>query len=307
MDTDLVILGGGPAGLTAGMYAARARIPLIILERGQTGGQMAATATVDNYPGFTDPIFGAELAERMETQARKFGVTIQYGDVQSIERKTQGFTVSLESADPLQCQAIIIATGASPVKLGIPGELDLAGKGVSYCAVCDGPFFQGFDVAVVGGGDSAVEEAVYLTRFAGTVHIIHRRDDLRACKEIQEKALAEPRIVVHWSTIPVEIIGDGEVKGIRIRSVKTGQEETLSVGGVFFYVGLRPNSEPFRHLVETDSAGFVLTDQDMNCSNPGLFAAGDIRVKTLRQISTAIGDGAIAAYSAQHYLEKLPR
>jgi len=307
MDTDLVILGGGPAGLTAGMYASRARIPLIIVERGQTGGQMAATATVDNYPGFVEPILGFELAQRMETQARKFGVDIHYGDVQTINPQTPSFVINLDGGDPLRCKAIILATGASPVKLGIPGELELAGKGVSYCAVCDGPFFQGLDVAVVGGGDSAVEEAVYLTRFAGTVHVIHRRDELRACKEIQEKALAEPKIVVQWSTVPVEIIGNGEVKGIRIRSVKTGEEKILSVGGVFFYVGLRPNSEPFQTLVDTDAAGFVITDQEMRCSTPGVFAAGDIRAKTLRQISTAVGDGAVASYTAQHYLEELSK
>jgi len=305
MNPDLVILGGGPAGLTAGMYAARARIPLVLLEKGQTGGQMAATATVDNYPGMVDPIFGADLAQKMEMQARKFGLEIVPADVNLVSKTDQGFLVCLDSGETYSCRALILTTGASPVKLGIPGELALAGKGVSYCAVCDGPFFRDFEIAVVGGGDSAIEEAVYLTRFASRVHVIHRRDQLRACKEIQEKAFSEPKIVIHWSTLPVAVIGEKEVSALRIRSVKDGSEEDLSVGGVFFYVGLRPNSESFRELVLTDRGGFIITDQEMRCSIPGAFAAGDVRSKVLRQISTAVGDGATAAYAAQHYLENL--
>lgn len=305
MNPDLVILGGGPAGLTAGMYAARARIPLVLLEKGQTGGQMAATATVDNYPGMVDPIFGADLAQKMEMQARKFGLEIVPADVNLVSKTDQGFLVCLDSGETYSCRALILTTGASPVKLGIPGELALTGKGVSYCAVCDGPFFRDFEIAVVGGGDSAIEEAVYLTRFASRVHVIHRRDQLRACKEIQEKAFSEPKIVIHWSTLPVAVIGEKEVSALRIRSVRDGSEEDLSVGGVFFYVGLRPNSESFRELVLTDRGGFIITDQEMRCSIPGAFAAGDVRSKVLRQISTAVGDGATAAYAAQHYLENL--
>jgi len=305
MNPDLVILGGGPAGLTAGMYAARARIPLVLLEKGQTGGQMAATATVDNYPGIVDPIFGADLAQKMEMQARKFGLEIVPADVNLVSKTDQGFLVCLDSGETYSCRALILTTGASPVKLGIPGELALTGKGVSYCAVCDGPFFRDFEIAVVGGGDSAIEEAVYLTRFASRVHVIHRRDQLRACKEIQEKAFSEPKIVIHWSTLPVAVIGEKEVSALRIRSVRDGSEEDLSVGGVFFYVGLRPNSESFRELVLTDRGGFIITDQEMRCSIPGAFAAGDVRSKVLRQISTAVGDGATAAYAAQHYLENL--
>ncbi len=303
MKTDLVILGGGPAGLTAGMYAARARIPLVLLEKGQTGGQMAATATVDNYPGFVDPIFGLDLAERMEAQVRKFGAKIVQGDVTLVSGMGQEYQVAMDSGEVYICKALILATGASPVRLGIPGELDLGGRGVSYCAVCDGPFFNGLEVAVIGGGDSAVEEAVYLARFASKVHLIHRRDSLRACKEIQEKALAEPKVTIHWNTVPVAVLGEKEVTALRIRSTTDGSEQVLPVGGVFFYVGLQPNSESFRELVQTDKGGFIITDQEMRCSTPGIFAAGDVRSKSLRQISTAIGDGATAAYSAQHYLE----
>ncbi len=303
MDAELIILGGGPAGLTAAMYASRARIPLIVLEKGLPGGQIAATEMVENYPGFEQPIFGADLAQKMELQARNFGTEIVQADVTMVSTTPTGFSVATESGETHDCRALVIATGASPVKLGIPGELELAGRGVSYCAVCDGPFFRDLEVAVVGGGDSAVEEAVYLARFASKVHLIHRREQLRAVRHIQEKAFAEPKLQIHWSTVPERIIGEKEVLGLRIRSVKDGSEEDLPVGGVFFYVGLRPNNEGFRDLVRSDGAGFVITDEHMACSVPGVFAAGDIRSKKLRQIATAVGDGAIAAYVAQLYLE----
>jgi thioredoxin reductase (NADPH) len=303
MDTDIIILGGGPAGLTAAMYAARARIPLVVLEKGLAGGQMAATEMVENYPGFERPIFGADLALRMETQARNFGAQIVQAEVRQVLVTPNGFSVVTESDETHNCRALVIATGASPVKLGIPGELELAGRGVSYCAVCDGPFFRDTEVAVVGGGDSAVEEAVYLGRFASKVHLIHRREELRAVKHIQEKAFSDPKVQIHWSSIPVRVIGEKDVSGLRIRSVKDQSEEDLPVGGVFFYVGLRPNIEGIRDFVASDEAGFIITDRNMACSVPGVFAAGDIRAKKLRQIATAVGDGAIAAYMAQLYLE----
>jgi len=304
MQTELVILGGGPAGLAAGMYASRARIPVVLIERGIPGGQMAATEVVENYPGFVDPIYGADLSQKMEAHAKKFGLEIISADIQNVEREGVGFRLLADSGTEYSCRALIIATGASPEKLGIPGELELAGRGVSYCAVCDGPFFRDLEIAVVGGGDSAVEEAVYLTRFASRVHLIHRRDQLRAVKEIQERAFATPKILIHWSHVPVEITGEKEVESIRIRSVKNGSEKSLPVGGVFFYVGLTPSTEGLKHLVDTDYAGFILTDDKMATSTPGIFAAGDVRCKELRQISTAVGDGATAAYSAQHYLER---
>jgi thioredoxin reductase (NADPH) len=264
---------------------------------------MAATEMVDNYPGFPEPVYGMDLAQKMEAQARKFGVAIVQADIWRVLPTDAGYDLLTDSGEKFSCRALILATGASPVKLNIPGELELAGKGVSYCAVCDGPFFTDSEIAVIGGGDSAVEEAVYLTRFASRVHLIHRRDQLRAVKQLQEKAFKEPKITIHWSHVPVAVEGDKEVQGLRIRSVKDGSEQRLPVGGVFFYVGLKPNTEGFRELVETDEAGFVLTDEKMASSSPGVFAAGDIRAKQLRQISTAVGDGATAAYSAQHYLE----
>lgn len=303
MKTGLVILGGGPAGLTAGMYAARARVEALLIEKGATGGQMAATEWIDNYPGNVEPVYGYELAQKMESQARKFGLEIIFKDIISVRKSSDGFVLADDSGSTIECKAVILATGASPVKLGIPGEQELAGKGVSYCAVCDGPFFRDLEVAVVGGGDSAVEEAVYLTRFATRVHLLHRRDKLRAVKEIQEKAFAEPNIVFHWNSVPVEITGDSEVRSVKIKSTIDGHTEDLPIGGIFFYVGIRPNDLAFKGLVETDSAGFVLTDDGMAASTPGIFAAGDIRSKILRQVSTAVGDGATAAYSAQHYIE----
>jgi thioredoxin reductase (NADPH) len=305
MKTDLIILGGGPAGLASGMYAARGRIPVLVLEKGIAGGQMAATELVDNYPGFNEPILGYELAQKMESHAKKFGLEIVQTDIRSVSVKKDGFLVVGDSGDEYESKAIILATGASPVKPGIPGEKELAGRGVSYCAVCDGPFFKDLEVAVIGGGDSAVEESVYLSRFATRVHIVHRRNRLRAVKEIQERAFAQPKLTFHWNSVPVRIIGEKDVQGLVIRSVTDGSESLLPVGGVFFYVGIHANTQSFSDLVETDEGGFVITDEKMRCSRPGVFAAGDVRSKILRQIATAVGDGATAAYSAQQYLESL--
>lgn len=267
---------------------------------------MGATEIVDNYPGFPEPIFGVDLAQKMEAQAKKFGVEIVRADITSVAPSGRGYELKSDSGgESYYCSALILATGASPVKLGVPGEMELTGRGVSYCAVCDGPFFRDSVVAVIGGGDSAVEEAIYLTRFASRVHLIHRRDELRAVREIQEKALREPKITIHWSQVPVAVVGDKEVGSLEIRSTKDGSTQHLPVTGVFFYVGLRPNSQSFKDLVETDRAGFIITDERMACSSPGVFAAGDVRLKQLRQITTAVGDGATAAYSAQQYLESL--
>lgn len=303
MPDDLIIVGGGPAGLTAGMYAARARLSVRLLEGGASGGQLNNTAVVENYPGL-EIIAGYELAARMEEQAIKFGLPIDRERAVRIAAERGGFAIATESGASYRCRAVILALGASPVKLGIPGEAEFAGKGVSYCAVCDGPFFREQELAVVGGGDSAVEEAIYLTRFADKVHIIHRRDEFRAAKEIQEKALEAPKIQIHWSHVPVAVIGKDGVDGIRIRSVKDGSEKDLPVAGVFFYVGLNPLLiDGVRDLAKTDDGGFIITGATMACATPGLFAAGDVRATTLRQIATAVGDGALAAYAAQHYLE----
>ena len=213
---------------------------------------MNATEIVENYPGFADPVYGAELSQRMESHARKFNLEIVYAEVSEVIKTGDGFSVKAGSGQTHSGRALILATGCAPVKLGIPGENELAGKGVSYCAICDGPFFSDLEVAVIGGGDSAVEEGTYLARFASKVHIVHRRDQFRACKELQERAFTEPKIVIHWNQIPVAINGDSEVQSLRLRSTQDGSEHELPVAGVFFYVGLRPNAASFRGLVKTD-------------------------------------------------------
>ncbi len=305
MDKDIIILGGGPAGLTAGIYASRARIPSIVIEKGLTGGQMAATEHVDNYPGFPDTVLGYELSQLMETQARKFGVEFVNAYITSVERADGGFVLKADSGKVYTCRSLILATGAQPTKMGIPGEEEFAGKGVSYCAVCDGPFFQGLEVAVLGGGDSAVEEAIYLSKFATKVHLIHRRDKFRAIMEIQERALKEPKIEYHLSHVATSIQGTKDVDSITIKSVKDGSEKKLPVEGVFIYIGIQPNVQPYENLVEADLQGFIITDEELKTSVPGVFAVGDVRAKTLRQITTAVGDGALAAFNAQRYLEAL--
>lgn len=304
MSDDLVIVGGGPAGLTAGMYASRGRLKVRLVEAALSGGQINETSLVENYPG-VDPISGGELAQRMEKQAVGFGLSIETAVVRNVAKASEGFSIALEGGKELPTRAVVVAVGAAPVKLGIPGEDRLTGRGVSYCAVCDGPFYDNREIAVVGGGDSAVEEAVYLTRFASKVHLIHRRDELRATKDIQERAFAEEKIQFHWSCTPEEILGEHGVDAIRIKSVKTGEQINLPVYGVFFYVGMKPNLlTGLEDMVEQDDRGFIVTDMNMACKEPGLFAAGDIRSKPLRQIATAVGDGALAAYSAQHFLEE---
>ncbi len=303
MADDLIIIGGGPAGLTAGMYAGRARLRVKLLEKAIPGGQINSTSMVENYPG-VEPISGAELSARMEKQAVDFGLEIVQATATLVSRHSDGFAINTDSGDEYRSRALIVTAGSAPVKLGIPGEEELTGRGVSYCAVCDGPFNRAREVAVVGGGDSAVEEAVYLARFAVKVHIIHRRDRLRAAKDIQEKAFREPKVQIHWKCVPLAVLGKQGVEALRIRNVKDGSEYDLPVYGVFFYVGLKPViPQGLSDLVQTDAGGFIITDENMACSTPGLFAAGDVRSKRLRQIVTAVGDGAVAAYSAQHYLE----
>jgi thioredoxin reductase (NADPH) len=303
MKTELVILGGGPAGLTAGLYASRAKVPVVLLERAIPGGQMTATEWVDNYPGFSEPILGVDLAVKMEEHAKRFGLQVEQADITQVERREEGFALKTESGGTYEARAVILATGAHPVKLGIPGELEFAGRGVSYCAVCDAPFFRDVELAVIGGGDSAAEEAVYLTRFASQVHLVHRRDELRAIAHLQERLFAEPKVSIHWSHIPVRINGEHGVDSLTIKSLTDQSERELPVSGVFFYVGIRPNNEAWAGMLDEDGAGFVKTDETMATSMRGIFAAGDLRSKALRQISTAIGDGAIAAYTAQNYLE----
>ena len=301
---DLVIIGGGPAGLTAYLYAARARLNCVLVEKLSPGGQVLVTDLVENYPGFPEPLSGFELMDRFLAQVKKLGLQTINGEVVRLETEGDLKKIVFSDGRVLETRAVIIATGARPNRLGVPGEKELTGKGVSYCATCDGPFFRDQEVAVVGGGNTAVQEAIFLTRFAKRVYLIHRRDQLRAQKILQERALANEKITIFWNRVVEEILGQDQVEGVRLRNVKTGEEETLKVQGVFIFVGISPQSEFVKGLLPLDEKGFIITDCEMRTEVPGVFAAGDVRSKACRQIVTAAGDGATAAYMAEHYLSQ---
>jgi len=304
-EVELIIVGGGPAGLTSAIYSARALIDTLVIEKMLPGGQPVLTTFIENYPGFPEGISGPELAERLESQAGKFGAKIITSrPVLNISRKEEGFEIKTEMESFLG-KAVIVATGTSPRKLNVPGEEEFTGRGVSYCAVCDGAFYRDRVVAVVGGGDSAMDEYIYLTRFASKVFVIHRRNQLRAEKILQERAFSNPKISFIWDTVVQSIEGDRKVELLKLKNVKTGEISELKVDGIFVYIGSTPNSSMVKDLVELDENGFIITDNCMKTSVPGLFAAGDVRNTNFRQLATAIGDGAIAANSAERYLGEL--
>ncbi len=300
---DVIIVGAGPAGMTAAVYTSRANMSTLMLERGVPGGQMANTEEIENYPGFGS-ILGPELSTKMFEHAQKFGAEYAYGDIKEIRDGVPYKTVVAGDKEYV-AKSVIVATGAEHRLLGIPGEKELSGRGVSYCAVCDGAFFRGKELVVVGGGDSAVEEAVFLTRFASKVTIIHRRDEFRAQKILQKRAFENEKIDVIWNTVVKEIRGDGKVQSVLLEDVKTGEQREYPADGVFIYVGMDPLSSCVAHLGITNEAGYILTDDNMCTNIPGIFAAGDVREKALRQVVTATGDGSIAAQAAQHYVEAL--
>jgi thioredoxin reductase (NADPH) len=301
---DIIIIGGGPAGLTAGLYTARARLNVVLLERLAPGGQVLNTDWVENYPGFPDGISGFELVERMKTQAENFDLPIKLEEVMGLEFSPEKKIV-VTNKGRLEAKAVIIATGATPKKLGIEGEDLLTGKGVSYCATCDGPFYKDQEVVVIGGGDTALEEAIFLTRFASTIHLAHRRDALRAVKLLQDRAMAQEKIKFIWDTIPLKILGENGVEGIELKNVKTGEISRKEVQGVFIFIGTKPNAELINGMVKQDESGFVISNEHAETSVPGVFAAGDILSKPWRQISTAVGEGATASFYAEKYLEDL--
>lgn len=301
---DVIIVGGGPAGLTAGLYAARSRMDILLLEKLTPGGQVLTTAMVENYPGFEEAISGADLVAKMEKQARRFGLQVKIKSVEKIAQEGNLKKVIADGEEYLS-KAVIVATGVEPRSLGIPGEKELRGRGVSYCATCDGPFFQNKEVMVIGGGDSAVEEAIYLTRFAKRVRLIHRRDQLRAAKIVQERAFSNEKIEVVWNTVTTSINGEQFVQSVDVKNVKTGRKDNLETSGVFLYVGVKPNSDLFEFKIDTDQGGFLRTDENMGTSVEGIYAVGDVRSKQLRQIVTATGEGATAAFAVEKYLEGL--
>ncbi|MBW2038172.1 MAG: thioredoxin-disulfide reductase [Deltaproteobacteria bacterium] len=306
-DYEVIIIGGGPAGLTAGLYTSRAHLRTILLEAMVPSGQAFNSENIENYPGFPDGISGQKLIDSFTKQATKFGLEIvQFTKVNKIVLQGEERIV-IAGDKRFSASAIIIASGAQWNKLGVAGEDEFAGKGISYCATCDGAFFKDQEVAVVGGGDTAVEDAIYLTRIAHKVFIIHRRDTLRAQKVLQSRALENPKIEFVWNTVVREIKGGGTLKTLVLEDVHTSSRKELAVDGLFIAIGQRPNTGFVRGVVELDEKGCIITDDKCTTSVAGIFAAGDVRSKDLRQIATAVGDGAIAAFAAERYIENIRR
>lgn len=304
---DVIVIGAGPAGLAAGSYAGRARLDTLIIEKAKDGGQIVITSEIENYPGGVEGDSGKTLIDRMVKQAADFGAKKVYDTIEDVELEGEIKHLKGKNGD-YYAKTVIIATGAHPRPIGCPGERELTGKGVSYCATCDAAFFEDMDIFVVGGGDSAVEEALYLTKFGRQVTLIHRRDELRAAKSIQEKAFANPKMNFMWDTVVEELKGDGILESMVVKNVKTGETKEIFANeedgtfGVFCFIGFIPEGKLFEGKVEMQN-GYIVTDDDMRTNIPGVFAAGDIRVKSLRQVVTATADGAIAAVQANKYIE----
>lgn len=300
---DVIIIGGGPAGLTAGIYASRARLKTLLIEKAGCGGQIAMTDKLENFPGFEDGINGFEFTSKVEQQARNFGTEIVYGEVLSLEAESSVKKVIL-SDHTYAAKTIIVASGSSFKKLGIYGENEFIGRGVSYCATCDGPFFKNKTVAVIGGGNSAVQEALFLTKFANKIYVIHRRDTLRAVQLLQEKVFAEKKIEVVFDTNVEEIAGGQMIENLKVKNVKTGKPGSIAVDGVFIFIGWNPNTSFLSdNKIALDENGYIITDEKMQTSLEGVLACGDVRKKMLRQVVTAVSEGATAAISAQHCIE----
>jgi thioredoxin reductase (NADPH) len=300
---EVIIIGGGPAGLTAALYATRSRFHTLLIEGALFGGQMTTTDLIENYPGFPQGITGAELSSLMIEQASKFGLEIENGEVVEVKLRGDQKWVRTHESEYL-CDGLIICTGTEYRKLGIPGEKEFTGKGVSFCSTCDGPFFKDNKIVVVGGGDSALTEALYLTKFVSELTIIHRRDALRATKIYQERAQSNPKIKFLWNSVVQEIKGSDVVKSVVVKNVKTGEVKEFGTDGAFVFVGVVPKTEFIKGVVKTDEAGYIMTNPSGETSVRGIFAAGDCTKKLLRQITTAVGDGATAAFAAEKYLEE---
>ncbi len=302
-DYDLVIIGAGPGGLAAGLYAGRAMMKVLVLEKLVPGGQIVSTDWIENYPGFPDGISGFDLSEKMKNHMLNFGATIESAEVKSMDFSGKDKKIELNDKT-ITAKSVILAPGASPRSLNI-GEEKFVGKGVSFCATCDAPFFKGKTVVAVGGGDTAVQEAIYLTKFADKVYLVHRRDELRATKILQERAFANDKIEFVWDSVVTGMDGLFGIENVTVENVKTKETKKLAATGCFIWIGILPNTKFVGDNVELDESGFIVTDSNMATSSKGIFAVGDARVTPLRQVSTAVGDGAIAAISAEHYIENM--
>ncbi len=305
---DIAIIGGGPAGLTAGLYASRARMKTILIEKAICGGQVLVTDMIENFPGFPGGIKGPELADWMFKQASHFGLEVRPAEAGGLilkDKESEPFFIKLTDGSRLGALSVIISTGAAWNSLGIPGEKELTGRGVSYCATCDGPIFRGKDVAVIGGGDTALEDALFLAKFAAKVTIVHRRGRFRGTKILQERVFANHKIEARFNSVATGITGASKCEALEIKDVNTGAAGSIKVSGVFVLIGMIPNSGIFKPVIKTDNNGYILCDDDMKTSLDGVFACGDVRNKLLRQVVTAAGDGATAAFSAQHYVERI--
>lgn len=300
---DMIIVGGGPAGMTAGLYASRARLRTLLIENALFGGQMTTTELIENYPGFPQGISGEELSRLMEEQAKRFGMEAISDEVEEIGLESDLKRVKTYEGE-FFCRALIICTGTEYRKLGVPGEEKFKGRGISYCATCDGAFFRDSRIIVVGGGDSALTEALFLTKFVSELTIIHRRDALRATKIYQERTLNHPKIKFLWNSVVQEIKGDSVVRSVVVKNIKSGEVKEVETEGAFLFIGLTPRTHFLKELVQMDESGYIVTNENCEASIKGIFAAGDCRKKLLRQISTSVGDGATAAFAAEKYLEE---
>jgi thioredoxin reductase (NADPH) len=301
---DVLIIGGGPAGLTAGLYTSRADLKTVLVESMMIGGQVITTTKIENYPGFPGGVDGPELMQRFQEHCQEFGLEIVQGEVQALRDLGATKEVTVDGK-LIQARAVIVTTGAEPRKLGIPGEKELVGRGVSYCATCDGAFFRNVPIAVVGGGDTAAEEALFLSRFASKVYLVHRRDALRATRILQERIFANDKIEVVWDSVPEQVLSNNRgVSGLEILNKVTGAKSVLELEGVFFAIGVIPKAHFLADVLELNEEGYIMTDAECRTSMPGVFAAGDVRNKMLKQIATAVGDGAVAAIAAEKYLDE---